>query len=361
MQNLPLVAVNLLHRVGRWCHQCGRRFYCQRALGYRVAMTKKIVAGRCVSIAVALVLANTVACRAADFPEWAYPVATPDYKPVPDDGLLRRVPGSVAGYTVTDSRNLFAAPVWHPGDHPTLPDIVAKGRKPVVQACGVCHRADGRGGPENANIAGLPAAYIIQQLADYKSGKRGTARPKRLPQALMISLSRQVTDEDVQEAARYFSALKPRANIRVVEAKTIPQPFVAGWVWADRKNGGTEPIGRRIVEVPEDLEHFELRDSRATFIAYVPPGSIKKGEALVAGTVPGKAPACATCHGLDLRGLDSTPPIVGRSPSYMIRQLYELQSGIRDGQNAAQMKLTVEKLDLDDMIAIAAYLATREP
>ncbi len=327
-------------------------------------MTKKFVAGRYlrnVSIVSAIMLVATLPCGATDFPEWAYPVAAPDYKPASDDGLVRRVPGSVADYTVTDSRNLFAAPVWHPVDHPKLPDIVAKGRKPVVQACGVCHRADGRGGPENANIAGLPAAYIVQQLADYKSGRRSTARPKRLPQALMIALAKQLTDDEISEAAKYFSAIKPRANIRVVEAENIPQTYVAGWVWADKKNGNTEPIGRRIIEMPEDLEEFELRDSRAMFIAYVPPGSVKKGEALVAGTVPGKSPACATCHGLDLRGLDSTPPIVGRSPSTMIRQLYELQSGVRDGTMAAQMKPVVEKLDLDDMIAIAAYLATRAP
>ncbi len=313
------------------------------------------------SIAAALLFAVASTSNAAEFPEWAYPVAAPDYKPAADDGVVRRIPGSVAGYTVTDSRNLFAAPVWHPEDHPKLPDIVAKGRKPIVQACGVCHRADGRGGPENANIAGLPVAYIVQQLADYKSGKRSTARPKRLPQALMIALAKQLTDDEISEAAKYFSAIKPRANIRVVEVENIPQNYVAGWVWADKKNGNTEPIGRRIIEMPEDLEDFELRDSRATFIAYVPPGSVKSGEVLVAGKVSGKAPACVTCHGQDLRGLDSTPPIAGRSPSTMIRQLYELQSGVRDGAMAAQMKPVVEKLNLDDMISIAAYLATRAP
>ncbi len=74
------------------------------------------------------------------------------------------------GITVSQLRDLFSAPVWHPDDHPPLPPIVAHGRKPAVFACGVCHRADGPGGPENANIAGLPAAYIVQQMADYKSG-----------------------------------------------------------------------------------------------------------------------------------------------------------------------------------------------
>jgi cytochrome c553 len=105
---------------------------------------------------------------------------------------------------------VFAEPVWHPGDHPPLPPIVAQGRKPAVFACGVCHRADGPGGPENANIAGLPAAYIVQQMADYKSGARTTAMPDRAPQRNMIALSKAITDAEVQEAAAYFAALTPR-------------------------------------------------------------------------------------------------------------------------------------------------------
>ena len=107
---------------------------------------------------------------------------------------------------MTQLRDLFAAPVWHPGDHPPLPPIVAQGRKPAVFACGVCHRADGPGGPENANIAGLPAAYIVQQMADYKSGARTTAMPDRAPQKNMIALSKAITDDEVQEAAAYFAA-----------------------------------------------------------------------------------------------------------------------------------------------------------
>ena len=76
-------------------------------------------------------------------------------------------------------------------DH--LPEVVASGRKPDVFACGFCHRADGPGGPENANLAGLPAAYIVQQMADYKSGARKTSVPKRNVD-LMIALSEAATD-----------------------------------------------------------------------------------------------------------------------------------------------------------------------
>src|SRR5262245_47975426 len=97
---------------------------------------------------------------AEEAPAWAYPVNPPDLKPRTEDGVPRRVPESSATYSVTQLRDRFIAPVWHPGEHPQLPPVVAEGRKPNVFACGFCHRADGPGGPENASLAGLPAAYI---------------------------------------------------------------------------------------------------------------------------------------------------------------------------------------------------------
>ena len=297
---------------------------------------------------------------AADPPAWAYPVNPPDFKPRVDDGTPRRVPDSTAAYTVTQLRDLFAAPVWHPEEHPPLPPIVAQGRKPAVFACGVCHRADGPGGPENANIAGLPAAYIVQQMADYKSGARTTALPDRAPQKNMIALSKAITDEEVHEAAAYFAARTPRHNVRVVEAAEVPKTVVGGWFLADAKTGEREPIGARIIEMPESTEQFENRDTHSRFIAYVPPGSVARGKALVEG-VPGQTVPCATCHGPDLKGLAGIPPIVGRSPSYAVRQLFEVKSGARNGAAAALMKPVVAAFTLDDMIAIAAYLTTQAP
>lgn len=295
-----------------------------------------------------------------EIPLWAYPTTPPDFKPAPDDGTIHRVPGSKAGYTWSQTRDLFAAPDWHPDDHPKMPDIVATGRKPAVHACGFCHRAEGTGGPENASIAGLPFAYILQQMADYKSGARGTALPERAPQRLMIATAKAITNDEVKAAAAYFSALKPKANLRVVEADTVPQSKIGNWIYVDRKNGQTEPLGRRILELPEDLERFELRDTRATFVAYVPVGSIQRGKDLVEGKND-KVPACAACHNPDMRGDDTIPPIAGRSPTYVVRQLYELQAGVRAGKNAARMRPSVTRLDMDDMIGIAAYLATLPP
>lgn len=294
-------------------------------------------------------------------PAWAYPVNPPDFKLSPDDGAPRRVPDSTATYTLSQLRDRFIAPDWHPAEYPPMPEVVARGRKPDVFACGFCHRADGPGGPENSSLAGLPAAYIVQQMADFKSGARKTSVPQRVPTQLMTSLSKAATDAEVAAAAAYFSALKPKSTIRVVETDTVPKSYVAGWFLAALKTGDKEPIGQRIIEVPEDLERFEYRDTHVQFIAYVPVGSIAKGEVLVKSGGSGKTIQCAICHGPDLKGLGAVPRISGRSPSYNVRQLYDIKHGARAGVGSALMKEVVSKLSEDDMVAIAAYLASQAP
>lgn len=312
-------------------------------------------------LALAFALAAGTAAQSAEGPPaWAYPVNPPDLKLPPDDGIPRRVPGSSVTFTLTQLRDRFIAPAWHPGDHPPMPEVVARGRKPDVFACGFCHRADGPGGPENANLAGLPAAYIVQQMADYKSGARTTSVPKRNVD-LMISLSKAATDAEVEAAAAYFSALKPKSIIRVVESETAPKTFVVSWHLAAVKSGEMEPIGLRIIEVPENLEQFASRDSRSRFIAYVPVGRIQKGQVLAATGGGGKTIPCATCHGPDLKGLGPIPGIAGRSPSYTFRQLYDFKHGTRAGIGSALMKPSVEKLTVEDMISLAAYAASLSP
>ena len=307
----------------------------------------------------ATIIASPLAAGADSPPAWAYPIAPADLT-APDDGVPRRVPNSSVSYTLPQLRDRFIASDWHPGDHPPMPLIVAQGRKPDVFACGFCHRADGSGSPPNSALAGLPAAYIVQQMNDYKSGARTTAVPKRGVQ-MMIDLAKAATDEEIAAAAAYFSALKPRQHTRVVETDVVPKTFLRSHHYAALPSGGTEPIGKRIIEVPEDLERVIYHDSRARFIAYVPVGSVARGEALVKTGGAGKTVACAACHGLDLKGAGVIPGIAGRSTNYTVRQLYDLKHGFRAGAFAVQMKDVVVKLQEEDMLAIAAYLATQAP
>jgi cytochrome c553 len=312
-------------------------------------------------LALGFVVAAGPAQGEEDPPTWAYPVNPPDVKPPADDGTLRHVPGSTVALTLSQVRDFFFAPDWHPADHPPMPEIVAQGRKPGVFACGFCHRADGSGGPENSSLAGLPAPYIVQQVADIRSGARTSSMPGFAPPEMMRTVAKAATADEVEAAAAYFSSLEPRSMIQVVEADMVPKTYVTGWHLAAVKTGEKEPIGRRIIEIPEDLERFVSRDARASFIAYVPVGSIQKGRELVASGGGGKTVQCGVCHGPDLRGLGSVPRIAGRSPSYIVRQLYDFKHGARAGSGSALMKPAVERLTLEDMVSLAAYVASLPP
>ena len=75
----------------------------------------------------------------------------------------------------------------------------------------------------------------------------------------------------------------------------------------------------------------------------------------------GKTTQCALCHGADLTGLGPLPSIAGRSPSYMFRQLYDFQHAARAGEWSPLMAQAVANLDEEDLLAIVAYLASRDP
>jgi len=296
-------------------------------------------------------------------PDWAYfvspPAAAPAAAAAGDEPALR-VPGSAIALTGTQLRDLYTAPDWHPAAHPPMPEVVARGRKPELFACGYCHMPNGQGRPENAALAGLSAGYITQQVADYKAGLRRSSEPAMRPPALMLANAKHATDEDVQAAAAYFASLPYQRWIRVVEAASVPQTRVLGALLVPVPGGTPEPIGQRIIEVPEDPARTELRDPSSGFIAYVPPGSLQRGETL-ARSGSGQVAACTSCHGPALRGAGEAPPLAGRSPSYLVRQLYDFRSGARAGRHAEQMLPVTRALTLHDMVAVTAYAASLAP
>jgi cytochrome c553 len=222
---------------------------------------------------------------------------------------------------------------------------------------------NGKGRPENAPVSGLPVAYFVQQLQDMKNGLRKSSEPRKGNATTMINIAKAMTDEEMLASAEYYAQVKWNIPyIRVVETNTVPKTRVMGGVHIllEGPAAGTEPIGQRIVESPEHTEHFEiLRDPRDGFVAYVPVGSIKKGEVLVKSGGNGRTEACAVCHGADLMGLGPVPGIAGRSPSYMVRQLFDMQQGTRRGVWSELMRPVVQKLTLDDFVNIGAYLASR--
>lgn len=320
-----------------------------------VSMNRYISAGAAI-----VVLAQSTTIASDLPPPWAYAVNPPGATMPADDDVPRRVPGSDRAYTLTQLRDLFGVPDWHPGDHPAMPAPVGQGRRPDALACGFCHLPNGLGRPENSSLAGLPAEYIVRQVADFKSGARRSSEPRSLPVNFMIRAAKAHTEDEVRIAAEYFSQLPVRPWIRVVEAATVPQTHVAGWMLVASEPPATEPIGARIIEMPEDLERTELRDSRSGFVAYVPPGSVARGRAL-AESGGERTVGCALCHGADLRGLGPVPALAGRSPSYLVRQLHDLRNGNRNGPWATLMKPVVAGLTDDDIVDLAAYAASLAP
>ncbi len=289
---------------------------------------------------------------------WAYGVNTPGVN-LPAATGPQHVPDSKL--ELVFPRDRFSPPDWHPEDHPAMPPVVASGHAPQVMACAYCHLPNGQGRPENASLAGLSADYIKQQLADYRASLRKSAEPQMSPPSLMQAIGLNTTAEEAEQAASYFAGLQPRRWIRVVETASVPETVVSGWMYIPKPGTAVkEPIANRILEMPENLERTELRDSRSSFVAYVPVGSIARGKQLANGN-GGLASACSACHGADLRGLGPVPRLAGRSPSYLARQLYDLQTSNRKGLWSPLMTAVVAKLTPEDMLALAAYIASLEP
>ncbi len=325
-------------------------------------------------IVLAFAFTAGVSMAADGLPAWAYgtPPAAPAGNPpaAPAGGGAGRgqadtspkhLAGSSESFTLAQIRDGFGPADWYPGDHPQMPEIVAHGRKPDVRACALCHYPNGKGRAENAPIAGYPAAYFIQQMADFKNGNRKSADPRKANTNVMIAIAKAMTDDEIKAAAEYFGSMKWTPWIKVVETSTVPKTRIAGGLFLALEGSEKEPLGQRIIEVPENTEATEvLRDPRSGFIAYAPSGSIKKGEALVTSS-SGKTIQCGNCHGADLKGIGPVPGIAGRSPSYLVRQMYDMQQGARKGLWTELMKPAVAKLSDEDMLDIAAYTSSLKP
>jgi len=291
----------------------------------------------------------------AGLPDWTFNI--PDKiqpSAVRPEGIIR-VPGSTKEYEAAKIAGNGNPPDWFPDEHPPAPKAVTGGTG-VRFACGSCHLMSGQGHPEAADIAGMPAEYLIRQMAYYKAGTRKDDER-------MGPIAKVTSEDDVRQAAQYFASLKPKVWVKVIETATPPKTFIAaaGRHRVLHPDGGTEPIGQRILEIPEDPLRTEIRDPHSSFIAYVPPGSIRRGEALVKSGTAGKATQCAACHGETLQGVGEVPRLAGLQPLYVARQLFDLRYGSRAGNTAEAMKPVVANLSENDIIAISSYLGSLPP
>ena len=292
---------------------------------------------------------------------WAYPVPDPNTAGAADP-TPKHLPGSTKAYTQAQIDDQFKPPDWFPNEHGPLPRVVETGIQ--AQACGSCHLMTGLGHPESANLAGLPVQYMLRQMEDFKNNLRKDpdVHAQSLRAGRMQIIAAGLPDEEMRKAVEWFAALKPAVWYKVVEATEVPKTWVnGGRMRLPLPAGGTEALGQRIITLPQDPSRVELRDPHSGFIAYVPPGSIKRGEELVTKGGNGKTIACDICHGEGLKGLGDVPRLAGIHPIYVVRQLYNIQVGANSSSAAALMKKVVDKLSDDDMIAIAAYTASLQP
>lgn len=315
------------------------------------------------------ILALTTALVARADVEWAYPVLDESLLPQRDLDLdpqaLRSVPGSSLQRTQEQIDDHWNPPDWFPDDHyAPVPDVVAHGDGPNVRACAACHGFMGAGHPESSHLAGLTVGYITRQMADFRSGAQRSpsgSSAMRLDRSWMNTF--EPTLEQIEQAAEWFSGLPVIDWIdEVIETDTVPRTYIGdGRMRHVHPDGGTEPIDGRIVEVPQDWELATARHPRSGFTVYAPTGSVARGEELVTTGGDGRTIECFTCHGQDLKGFGDTPRLAGISPTYVVRQLNDFRTGDRAGTLGSLMLLAVTNLTDEDIVAIAAYLATLDP
>ena len=72
----------------------------------------------------------------------------------------------------------------------------------LAAACANCHGTNGMSQQGMPNLAGQQRAYLVQQMQDFRAGKR--------PATIMHQLAKGYTDEQIDALAAYFSAQKAR-------------------------------------------------------------------------------------------------------------------------------------------------------
>jgi cytochrome c553 len=194
-----------------------------------------------------------------------------------------------------------AAPI--PSMHPIPPDTLQQ----RIAACTTCHGVHGEGTPGSGyfpRLAGKPAAYLARQMRDFQNGLREYA-----PMEYTV---RQLSRTYMQEIAEYFSAQQ-------VPYSRSPVPSVSA-------------------------------------------ATVQRGDELVSKGDPArKIPACASCHGSQLTGVEpSTPGLVGLPYDYLSAQLGSWRTHTRATVAPDCMALVANRLSDSDITAVASSLASRQ-
>lgn len=188
---------------------------------------------------------------------------------------------------------------------PRVGDPVAGARKSDDERCQECHGVDGHGFGHSASsegrhpkLGGLPADYIVKQIADFRSGAR--------KHDVMTVMARTVDPADIADIAAYFASQKPMQG--------------------DGK--GVDPLGRKLFESGDPARGVD---------------------------------ACVSCHGPAGKGIAgmgaASPPIGGQEWRYLEKQLLDWRSGDRSNSRDGVMNRVARPLSDEEVKALANYLA----
>lgn len=198
---------------------------------------------------------------------------------------------------------LCYGPASRAADHPAIPDTLQQ----RIAACTSCHGVHGEGTPGSGyfpRLAGKPAAYLARQMQDFQNGLR-----KYAPMEYTV---RQLPPAYMREIAEYFAAQQ-------VPYSRSPLPPVSA-------------------------------------------AALQRGEELIGKGDPARRiPACSSCHGSQLTGVQpSTPSLVGLPYDYLSAQLGSWRTHTRATVAPDCMAEVANRLSESDITAVAAALASRE-
>ncbi len=80
-------------------------------------------------------------------------------------------------------------------------DDAAAGKAKAATACAVCHGPQGLAmAPNTPHLAGQPQPYLVEQLKNYRSGKRH--------HEVMSVIAKPLTDQEINNLAQWYSSLQ---------------------------------------------------------------------------------------------------------------------------------------------------------
>ena len=208
---------------------------------------------------------------------------------------------------------------------------IAQLERSGMPSCLGCHGPTGEGNRTLGvpRIAGLAEGYIEKQLRDFARNPLTMgvtldpiARDYSKTSRVQVDLTVYTPGVRRNDAMNTIAALLSNDEVRAVARYFSSLPY-------------------NVIAIPSD------------------PETLMRGEDLALRGKPEYGiPACTSCHGPDGQGFGKEfPPLIGQAPEYIIQQLNNWQTGVRNNDMMALMRNVSDQLTDGDKINVAAYFA----